>query len=110
MKNTTYNKNKLVTVSYKNSTTFLNTTRKILNIDTNDFEKMSYEELCKVNGELKTIKKMLSYELYLKKIKLNKIHPTMKKYVKYDKDGNFKCSVTGRYIIPNKEVIKNKTI
>ena len=103
---TEYNKNKLVTVEYYNSKTFLNTARKILNIDTNDFEKMSYEELCKLSGEMETISKMLSYEIYLKKIKLNKIHPTFKKYVKYDKDGKFKCSVTGRYIIVNKERIK----
>lgn len=101
MKNTTYNKNKTVKVEYYNSKTFLNTAEKILNIDTNDFEKMSYEELCKFSGELNTIQKMLSYEIYLKKIEANKIHPTFKKYVKYDKDGNFKCSVTGRYIIVN---------
>ena len=101
MNKTEYNKNKLVTVEYYNSKTFLNTARKILNIDTNDFEKMSYEELCKVSDELYTIGKMLSYEIYLKKIEANKIHPKFNKYVKYDKDGNFKCSVTGRYIIVN---------
>jgi len=102
MKNTPYNKNKLVKVNYYNSKDFLNTARKILNIDTNDFEKMSYEELCKLSGEMYTIKKMLSYEIYLKTIEANKIHPCMQKYVKYTKEGNFKCSVTGRYIIVNK--------
>lgn len=106
MKNNTYTKNKTVTVEYYNSKTFLNTARKILNIDTNDFKNATYEELCKFSGELNTIQKMLSYEIYLKKIEANKIHPSMKKYVKYTKGGNFKCSITGRYIIVNKEGIK----